>query len=176
MINTDFISYSLGFLVLISHLFLILYIPYFLLFKKTTNKVLQFFSRNGILFAFIVSLSSMLGSLYYSDIVGYNPCKLCWYQRIFMYPLVFIFALSLYKKDKKILPYTLLLAVMGLFVSIYHNIIYYSKTSSIFCTAFESCLKRYVYEFGYISIPVMALTGFILIIVFLYTSFNYKNK
>ena len=176
--NTDFISFTLGFLVLLSHLFVLLIIPYFLINKNQKNNfILGFLSRNGILLGFIISLTAMLGSLYYSDIVGYDPCKLCWYQRIFLYPQVFILGLALYKKDKNIIPYSLFLLVIGFFVSVYHNFIYFTKTSSIFCTAFESCLKRYVYEFDYISIPVMALTAYVLIIILLANTYYFnKNK
>jgi len=166
--NINFISYTLGFLTLLSHFFLVFFLFYlFLNYKNNKDKVIKYFAKNGIFFAFAVSIFSTLGSLYYSDILGFSPCKLCWYQRIFIYPQVFLLGLALYKKQKVIIPYSLLLLIVGLLFSFYHNLIYFSKTSSVFCSTNDSCIKRYIYEFDYISIPIMALTAFILMILFL---------
>src|SRR3989344_9597668 len=85
-----------------SHIFLIFGVGYFLLFHKDkTNPVIRFFGKNGIALAFFVSLSATVISLFYSDVVGFEPCKLCWFQRIFMYPQILILGLAWFRKDHK---------------------------------------------------------------------------
>lgn len=154
-----------------SHIFLVLGIGYFLLFRKDKiNPVIQFFSRNGIALAFFVSLFATAISLFYSDVAGFEPRKLCWFQRIFMYPQVFVLGLAWFRKDRKIIDYALTLAVIGGLFAFYHNYIYYGGISLFPCDAFGlgvSCTKRYVFEFGYITIPLMSLTSFLLLSAFL---------
>ena len=79
-----------------------------------------FIRKNYLVFGFIVSLVATLGSLYFSDILGYNPCKLCWYQRILMYPQVLFFGISLFRKDRSILNYVLPLSVLGFLIAGFH--------------------------------------------------------
>jgi len=166
-----FVNKILAALTIFSHIFLVLGIGYFLLFRKDkTNPIIQFFSRNGIALAFLVSLFATAISLFYSDVAGFEPCKLCWLQRIFMYPQIFILGLAWFRKDHKIIDYALILAVIGGLFALYHNYIYYGGTSLFPCDAFGlgvSCTKRYVFEFGYITIPLMSLTSFLLLTSFL---------
>jgi disulfide bond formation protein DsbB len=84
-----------------------------------------------------------------------------------MYPLVVIFGVSLLKKSLEVIDYAFPLAFFGLAVSVYHNYIYYQSLASPVCSAGESCTVPYVTEFGYIGIPMMALTAFLLIITLL---------
>jgi len=173
----SFINYLLACLILLSHISFVGGILYFIAFKNDSkNKVIEFFSRNGLLFAFIVSLVSTLGSLFYSEIVGFDPCKLCWFERIFIYPQTILLGIALVKKDFNIIPYSISLLCIGSIFSIYHNYIYIMKTTSAFCgTTGVSCIKRYVFEFGYITIPVMSLTAFVLIISFLLVQLRYNK-
>lgn len=165
------VNQILATLTIFSHIFLVLGMGYFLLFRKDkTNSVIQFFGRNGIALAFFVSLFATAISLFYSDIAGFEPCKLCWFQRIFMYPQIFILGLAWFRKDHKIIDYALTLAIIGGLFALYHNYIYYGGTSLFPCDAFGlgiSCTKRYVFEFGYITIPLMSLTSFLLLSAFL---------
>ena len=163
------VNQILATLTIFSHIFLVFGIGYFLFFHKDKNNpIIQFFSRNGIALAFFVSLFATVISLFYSDVAGFEPCKLCWFQRIFMYPQVFILGLSWFKKDHKIIDYALTLAIIGGLFALYHNYIYYGGTSFFPCDALGvSCAKRYVLEFGYITIPLMSLTSFLLLSAFL---------
>ncbi len=159
-----------------SHISIIVGIIYFLFFRRKFGAVFIYFSRNGIKFAFAVSLVATLGSLFYSEIAGYAPCKLCWFQRIFMYPEVALLGFAAIKKDfKNILNYALSLSVIGFFISLYHNYTYYGGALSGSCGISGLCAKRYVFSFGYISIPLMALTGFFLITVFLFLRKKYEK-
>lgn len=174
----SFINYLLASLTLLSNIIFALGVIYYFLVKGNTHdKILGFFSRNGLLFGFIISVVSTMGSLFYSEIVGYDPCKLCWFQRIFMYPQTIILGLALIKKDYKIIPYSISLLVVGSLYAFYHNYIYIMRTSSAFCgTTGVSCIKRYVFEFGYITIPVMSISAFVLLISFLLLQNRYNKQ
>lgn len=121
-----------------------------------------------LLFSLIISLAATLGSLFYSDIAGYDPCKLCWYQRIFMYPQPFLLWLAMRKKDLKILRYTVILSIFGALLSGYHYLLQLNFVPNLPCSAVGysiSCSQRFVMQFGYITIPLMAFTAFALLII-----------
>ncbi|MGA2418221.1 MAG: disulfide bond formation protein B [Candidatus Staskawiczbacteria bacterium] len=157
--------------VVISQVFIVLVILWgtlrVLFLRRKYAVVSKFLAENGIRFSFLVALIAAAGSLFYSNVAGFTPCELCWFQRIFMYPEVIILGLALIKKDAKIIDYALLLAFIGWLISLYHNYIYYQGLSSTVCRIGESCITPYVTVFGYITIPMMALTAFSLIIVLL---------
>lgn len=160
---TDITSKILGVLTIGSQIFIVLTVLYFLFFRKKKNAISDFFSDNSTNLCFLVSLVATMGSLFYSTYAGFTPCELCWFQRIFMYPLVLILGVGLVKKSREITDYAFPSAFFGLAISVYHNYIYYQSISSSVCTASESCIIPYVSEFGYIGIPMMALTAFLLI-------------
>ena len=107
-----------------------------------------------------------LGSLYFSEIADFVPCKLCWYQRICMYPLVVILGIAALRRDRGIRLYVLPLAAIGAVVSIYHSWIqaYPPVGGTSFCTLDAPCTERYVWEFGFVSLPLMAFSAFAFII------------
>jgi disulfide bond formation protein DsbB len=154
-----------------SQIFILLGLIQLLFFRKNiSNPVTRFFSKNGMFFALIIAVVATAGSLFYSEIAGYEPCKLCWFQRIFMYPLVILLGLACIKKDIKFTFYPSVMAGIGAAISLYHNYVYYGGISLFPCEPFGlgvSCTKVLVMEFGYITIPLMALTAFFLIILFL---------
>jgi hypothetical protein len=124
----------------------------------------SFVKKYGLVLLFSASLCAMLGSLTYSLIIGYPACDLCWYQRISLYPIVFMSILALYKKEISSLPYMLTILAPGLIISLYHNFIYYTGYSPLPCSAYGqgvSCTVRYVFEYGFITIPLMALSVFL---------------
>ena len=137
---------------------------------KTRNYILNFFGRHGMFFAFLVAAASLALSLFYSDYIGYEPCTLCWYQRIFIYPQIILFGISLFKKDYKIIDYALALLFIGTAISLYHNYLSLGGSPFFNCAAFglsASCTKLYVFELGYVTIPIMSLTSFLLMFFFL---------
>ena len=179
MTTTDFVNKLLSLGVIFSQAFILGAILYVIFFRKTKNVVTEFIGKRGLLLAFIFALISMAGSLFYSNVVGFPPCELCWFQRIFMYPLVFLLGLALIKRESRIADYALLLAIIGGAISLYHNYMYYyNQGLNVFCQLGGmqvSCVKRYVFEFGYVTIPLMALTAFALIIIFL-VAHRLQNK
>ena len=149
-----------------------------LLILVKESKILSFIKKNFLLLGFIVSLVASLSSLFYSDVIGFVPCSLCWWQRIFMYPLVFIFGIGFLRKDKGVILYSLPLLISGILISIKHNFIYYFGEGVMPCDASGvSCVKKLVAEFGgYISIPMLALSAFFVILTLLTVAHFYKKE
>ncbi|MFD1774639.1 disulfide oxidoreductase [Paenibacillus rhizophilus] len=131
-----------------------------------------FLSRHGLYLAWFVSLVATAGSLYLSEVLKYEPCKLCWFQRIFMYPQVLLLGIATYRNDKRIVPYVLPLSVIGGSISLYH----YAEQKIpalgkvLPCTIGVPCTKDYLNFFGFITIPLLALTAFILIALMLWNA------
>ena len=73
-----------------------------LIFTKKPHTLYSFFSKNAFLFAFFVALVAGVGSFLYSNIIGYIPCSLCWWQRIFLFPQIILLGMALIKKDFRI--------------------------------------------------------------------------
>ncbi|WP_175638197.1 disulfide oxidoreductase [Metabacillus schmidteae] len=118
---------------------------------------------------------STLGSLYFSEILQYAPCELCWYQRIFMYPLVIILGIGVFKKDYKIAIYSLVLSAIGGCISIYHygvQKIDFLGENSVSC-GIVPCTGEYINWLGFITIPFLALFGFTIVFI---TSFLILRK
>lgn len=114
--------------------------------------------------AAIVGLVCTLGSLYFSEIAHYIPCRLCWYQRIAMYPMPLLLAIAARHRDRGFRRYAIPLALVGAAISVYHyQLEWFPTQSSPACTADAPCTVRWVFELGYISLPFMALSGFLLI-------------
>lgn len=123
--------------------------------------------ENYLFLAWAVSVVAMLGSLYFSEIMQYEPCKLCWYQRILMYPFTVILGIATVKKDYHISFYSMILALIGGCISLYHYLI---QKVPFFMDHAPSCGRIpctgiYMNWFGFITIPFLALTAFIIIFI-----------
>ncbi|MCQ6559445.1 disulfide oxidoreductase [Paenibacillus mendelii] len=117
--------------------------------------------------AWIVAIAATLGSLYFSEIRGYIPCELCWYQRILMYPLALILGIAAYNTETSIKKYVLPLSVIGGLISLFH---YLEQKVPGFaaikpCTQGVPCSTAYINWLGFITIPFLALIAFTLITV-----------
>lgn len=117
--------------------------------------------------ALAVALICTLGSLYLSEIAHYVPCKLCWYQRIAMYPLVPILLAAALRKDNRVAPYVLPLTIVGGLISAYHLLLerFPQLEGAASCDPDNPCSAILLVRFGYLTIPTMALSGFALITV-----------
>lgn len=124
---------------------------------------------------FLVSFTGMSLSLVYSMIFGMVPCELCWVQRIFMYPLVFMFAYAWWKRDRAVLPYAFILSFVGLIVATYHHAlqmgynIYKPCSTAPFAA---DCSKPSFIEFGFVSFPFMAIVLFSFLIVLIISTWK----
>ena len=130
----------------------------------------------GIWLAWIVALVAMVGSLIYSEVIHFEPCRYCWFQRIAMYPLAVILLVGAMRREFQVKYYALPLALIGLAISAYHHLIetFPSIESGVSCGAVP-CTARYVEIFGFIGIPFMAGCGFIVIAVLLGLYVNKNN-
>ena len=143
------------------------------------NKFLGFIDKHFLPIGFILSLFASLFSLVYSEIINFTPCYLCWFQRISLFPMVFIFGSAIWHKDRKIVKYVLPLLSVGFLISAYQNLIYYfADTGNLPCDASGvSCYQQLVSEFGgYISIPMLAITIFLALISVVLVAHFYKKE
>ncbi len=159
-------------------IFILVTLVNLIFFRKRNNQFLIIVKDYTFILGFLAALGAFALSLFYSQIVGFPPCELCWIQRIFLYPQLILFGMELYKKDRSIVDFSIVFATIGSIVSIYHIYIENGGSSSLGCAALTpantnqvSCAIRYIYEFGYITMPVMALTLSLFIITIL---MNYK--
>ena len=115
--------------------------------------------------AFVQALIATLGSLFFSEILHFPPCILCWYQRICIYPLVLILAVCIMKKDKNAPYFVLPLSLIGLGISIYQNLLIYKviPESLAPCTIGVSCTTKYIAYFGFVTIPFLSMLAFLVV-------------
>jgi disulfide bond formation protein DsbB len=133
----------------------------------TTNKDKAFNSDWTIIFiCWIVASVATLGSLFFSEIMELPPCALCWYQRVFMFPLVIILLVGLFPFDKSIIKYALPLASAGWGFAFYHYLVYsgFIPESIQPCSQGVSCSETYLDLFGFLTIPMLSLISFSIII------------
>ena len=132
-------------------------------------KLSEFLEDYGGWLAFILATVATLGSLYYSEIAGFIPCRLCWYQRILMYPLVVVTLVGALKRDEYLPAYVLPLSLLGMLVSGYHVLMERGVfPPSATCAADVPCNITYVNYLGFITIAVMAFTAFTLITLIMF--------
>lgn len=114
-----------------------------------------------------IALLSAVGSLYFQYVLRYPPCTLCWYQRIFIYPLVFIIPIGLVKKDHALRLYTVVLSAVGLAISFYHNLLYYHiiPESLAPCVQGVACTTRYVNFLGFLDIPQLSFLALLMVLI-----------
>jgi disulfide bond formation protein DsbB len=133
-----------------------------------------FYARHAPKLAFVVALTSVAGSLFFSEIIGWPPCELCWWQRIFMYSAATVLGYSLLNQEGSIgLRYAAVLSAPGVLLSSYHVVLHQFErlVPEVTCGAGEiSCSLSYFVSYGYITIPTMALTGFLAILALYWVS------
>ena len=131
------------------------------------SRVNDWLNRNSMYIALITAWIAMCGSLYFSEVRGYVPCLLCWYQRILMYPLTGLIAIGLLRRDWNLPYYVLPFSLLGVGVAGYHYLL--EKTNlfdgAAVCRAGVSCTTQWINWFGFVTIPFLALVAFIVITV-----------
>lgn len=117
---------------------------------------------NLIFVAWLVAFSSLLTNLFFSEVMQFPPCVLCWYQRICMYPLVLILLRGLFPFDSKVVKYALPLVLVGWLISLYQNLLYYKilPESAAPCRDGVSCAQDALEAFGFITIPLLSFVAF----------------
>jgi disulfide bond formation protein DsbB len=121
--------------------------------------------------ALIVAVLAMAGSLYFSEVAGYEPCTLCWYQRIAMYPLVVLLGLAAWRSDGGVRRYVVPLAGIGAGIAVYHYALeWFPALSGGVCSSATPCTLVWFRELGFVSLPYLALSAFLLILALVWVA------
>lgn len=149
--------------------FLIIYLIYKKITKKSISWIEDIFSRNGMLLAGLTALFAIIGSIIFSDIYNIEPCKLCWIQRILIYPQALIMLVAAYKKDRGAWIYALWLSLIGFVVASYQTLeqfrINVLPQAECVTGPDAACSQINMLEFGYITFPLASATLFLFIII-----------
>ena len=168
-----------GFLTLLSNIIFVGVLAIIIVHAETRAKLYAFVHKYILELLFWAVLGAVVGSLVYANIIGFPPCDLCWYQRIFMYPQLIILFIAMRRKDKSVIDYLVPLSVIGGVIALYHSFIQwgFSIGPLIGCASVGGeCAKVYVREFSYITIPFMSFTVFAYIIVMKFFYYSHSNK
>ena len=139
----------------------------------------SFIKKYALHIAFIQAWTATLGSLYFSEILKYPPCPLCWYQRIFMYPLIFILAVAIWRNDKNAAYYVLPLSITGALIAFYQYLLQMTPLSEVgvaTCSSLTPCSAIQIMFFGFITIPFLSLAAFIVITSLMLVILKTKKK
>lgn len=129
------------------------------------NSVVEFVADNFLALGFIVAATATFGSLFLSEIAQFIPCELCWYQRICMYPQTLIFGVALFTNDTKIRKYLIPLSIIGAIIAIYHFFLQMFPLLLPCSDRTANCALVQFKYYGYVTIPMMALTAFVMLIL-----------
>jgi len=122
-------------------------------------------AENRLFFSWAVAVLATVASLYLSEVLRFVPCSLCWIQRIFMYPLVILLGIATARRDAHIVPYVMPIVIIGAGFSLYHAILQkLPRHADMPACGPVSCQGDYLNWFGFITIPMLALTAFLLIL------------
>lgn len=138
------------------------------------SPLLAKFHRHSHIILATIFIGSAFGSLIYEYGFGYEPCLLCWYQRIAIFGVALLSLTGDFRKNKTLQKQVLLFSLFGIIFAVLHNYIDLVPNSIDICGTGPSCLKRYIYEFGYITIPIMSFT--VLLAGSVIALFNIKYK
>jgi disulfide bond formation protein DsbB len=124
--------------------------------------------NKAVWLAWVVALVATVGSLMYSELFHYVPCRLCWFQRIAMYPLAIVLLVGAIRREVAVKFYAIPIALIGLVISVYHNVLqFYPSLEGTSCDPLVPCSARSIEMFGFMDLPFMAGAGFIVIAVLL---------
>jgi len=175
-------SKLLGIITILGNILLVLWLAAYLFDRPRYQRIMHWLSARAIGLGLAVTAGTTVGSLVFFAVSEIPACILCWIQRIFMYPLVFLFGLAFLRKERVILPYALMFTVIGGVVSLYHwtkNMLALYADLTIACPVvpgLPSCETISVLEYGYVTLPMIALNVFIIVSIILYTGLRYNYE
>jgi disulfide bond formation protein DsbB len=176
-VNTETVSLFLALLAVVAELATLIAIGlavggrFFPALRAMGRQAAEAVAPPALPMAAVVAAVSMGGSLYFSEVANFPPCPLCWYQRIAMYPLVPLLGIAAFRRDTGVALYGAVIAALGASISIYHILVERGIVEeSVACDPSNPCSLIWVKELGYLTIPTMALSGFLLILTLLAVS------
>ena len=173
-LDTDTVTLFLAFLALLAQVAVVValvlavggrFVP---ALARARSRIAAELAPQALALAAVVALVSTTGSLYLSEVANFPPCRLCWFQRVAMYPLVVVLGVAAVRRDREPRIDAAVLAGLGSLVSIWHVAVErYPTLEGSSCDPLNPCSIKWVERFGYLTIPGMALSGFALILVLL---------
>lgn len=163
--------------ILVSHaLFIFLLLA--LIFRKSWGKdIVHTVGKHAVVLGFVLAILLVSGSLFYSNVVGFEPCVLCWWQRVGLYPQLALFGVALWRRKTDVFQYSIPLVLFSTLISLYHQYVYLGGHSLLPCTALGgACSKIYVMAFGYITIPMMSLTASLFFLLLAWAHKIHENR
>ena len=173
MYPVETINYWLALATLLLQIVGVAFLALFFLRKKFPDieGVAAFLGKRGLRIGLLLTLGGIVSSLFYSEILGIAPCGLCWLQRVFLYPQALLFAVAIWKKDRSVVDYSIALSIFGGVVALYQHYLQMGGTNVLPCPAVAAkavdCAVRFLFEFGYITFPLMSFSVFAFLIVIL---------
>lgn len=160
-----------SFLTVVSNILIIFFLVTFLFFRK--SKLNMFFKEYSLEVAFIISFFATSGSLIFSDILNFEPCTLCWYQRIFMFTIPLMLFFAIHRKENNIWFYSFVFSIIWGGIAFYQYLMQFFN-APIVCSpdSWVSCSDIVSLWYWYVTIPLMSLSAFILIWIFSFISFK----
>ena len=128
--------------------------------------------------AWLVASTSTLGALFFGEVMNLPTCVLCWYQRIFMFPLVLVLPIGMFPFDRKVVRYALPLAALGWLVAAFHVLLVAGviPESTTPCTQGVPCSEQVIEWFGFVTIPLLSLAAFSAVIALLVVAYLRDSK
>jgi disulfide bond formation protein DsbB len=138
----------------------------------------KFIKTNSLYLAWLVALVATFTSLYLSEVRGLQPCILCWYQRIFMYPLALILPIGIISRDRKMPLYVMAFSVIGGAIAIYHDLLQMKIIPEKLapCVQGVSCLTKHTFGANFITIPFLSLIAFATIGLLASIAWRYRDE
>lgn len=145
--------------------------------RRLLVEIRELLFGNELWMAWVVALVATLGSLFYSEYANFIPCRLCWFQRIAMYPLAVILLVAALRRDvRSAVQYAIVFPVAGALIAGYHIYIEINpEAESAGCKVGASCATKWIEEFGYVTLPVLSLTAFATILALLLMAWSRRN-
>src|SRR3989344_4114948 len=170
MYNVETINYWLALATLVMQIIGTAFLSLFFLQRKFTDlaPTANFLGKRGLWIGFLLTIGGVAISLFYSEILGVLPCGLCWLQRVFLYPQALLFAVAIWKSDRSVADYSIVLQIFGGVIALYQHYLQMGGASILPCPAVATgvdCAQRYLFEFGYITFPLMSFTIFAFLII-----------
>lgn len=142
--------------------------------------VVAFVSRYAMLVGMYFAAAVVASSLFYSEVLGVLPCGLCWLQRVFLYPQMVLFGVAVWKRERVIADYSIVLSAFGAVVALYHHYLQMGGGGLLPCPAVQlaaDCFTQTFLEFGYVTLPLIGFTSCVfLIVLMLYTKRGDSEK
>lgn len=130
-----------------------------------------------LMIQFLISLTGLFGSLFFSEVLKFPPCDLCWYQRILMYPVAAIILVGVGINSKETQKFIFPFVWLGMLFSIYHNLVYFKVIEVIVpCNESAPCTAQNVNYLGFITIPLLALFAFVVLVILNYISIRNERR